>query len=211
MRFFALATMLALGAILGLSPAKAFPPPKPKVTNVNIDVTFTFHSEIGKVRTVTPPDNFDEKGNVKKYTSAELKALKGDTPAEKRLVGYKAEYSDVQVGDTVQVTISMLKNPPKPKKDKADKKEDADTEKPAKEDKPKAKTEKWVTFQQVAGKVTKITAGNTDSEPKMTVQVSTRVLGGNGGTQKTSQTFDAEKYKGTLIVIGKRAPAKPDK
>ena len=50
-----------------------------------------------------------------------------DTPAEKKLVGYKADFSDVKVGDTVQVSISMLKGGAA-KKDKVDKKADADAE-----------------------------------------------------------------------------------
>jgi hypothetical protein len=207
MRLFALATMLALGAVIGLSPANAQRGARPpKVTNVNIAVTFAFHSEIGKVRTIAPPDNFDEKGKPKKYTKAELDALRGDTPAEKKLKGYKAEFSDLQVGDTVEVAISMLKGGTKPAK--KENKEEADTDKPAKDSKPAAKTGKWIVTQQLLGKVTKINNGKTDAEPKVTIQITTRVLGGSGGTQKTSQNFDPEKYKATLILIGQRPPAK---
>jgi hypothetical protein len=214
MRLFAFATMLALGAIIGLPHASAqrrLPPPK--VTNVNINVTFTFNSEVGKVRTASPPESYDEKGNLKKPTKAELQKFKGDTPEEKKLVGYKAEFSDVQVGDTVSVTISMLKGgPTKPaKKDKADKKGEADLDKPAKEEKPKAKTGKWIVTKQLLGKVTKITPATSDAEAKMTIQITSRVLGGGGGNVRSDQTFEAEKYTATLIVIGQRAPGKTDK
>jgi hypothetical protein len=206
MRLLAAATVLGLGAIIGLSPARAYQrgprPPAPKVTNVNITYNFTFHSEIGKVRTVTPPESYDEKGNIKKHTKVELLQLKGDTPEEKKLTGYKAEFADVKVGDTVQVSISMLKGATKlAKKDK----EETDTEKP------KAKPGKWIVAQTLLGKVTKIDSGKTDSEPKMTIQVSTKVLGGGGGNVKTTQNFDAEKYKATLVVIGQRAPSAPGK
>jgi hypothetical protein len=214
MRFFVLTTMLVLGAIIGLSPVKAFPPLRPppprQGTKVDIAITFTFNSEVGKVRMLTPPDNFDEKGNVKKYTKAELRKLKGDTPAEKKLAGYKAEFSDVKVDDVVEVSISLLKGgTTKPtKKDKASKKEDTDTDKPAKESKP-AKTGKWVVTNKLLGKVTKIPAAKTttDGDPKMTIQVTTVVPAG-AALPKTTQTFDEEKYAATLIVIGRRAPQK---
>ena len=228
MRLTALAAILALGMLIGLSEDKAtaYPPGLPRggsgvrVANVTTNVTFTFNSEVGKVRTADPPANFDEKGNVKKYTKAELLKLKGDDPKEKKLTGYKADFSEIKMGDYVQVTISMLKGgPTKPAKKDADKKNaDADADKPAKDDKvagKSAKTGKWVVTNQLAGKVTKVDTANTDSDAKMTIQVTTQVLqgktGGGGGYQKQTQTFDEEKYAATLIVIAKRSAEKPAK
>ena len=102
MRLSVLAVLLAFGALIGLSaekPAVAAPrAPTVKVANVSTDYTFTYNSQSGKVRTFDLPPNYDEKGNPKKYTKAELQKLKGDDPAEKKLPGYKADFSDLRNG-----------------------------------------------------------------------------------------------------------------
>jgi len=74
------------------------------------------------VRTANPPQAFDEKGNPKKYTSEELKKLKGKYP---NMAGYEADISAVQVGSTVKVTQAFAKKPAAaaPKKDAPTEKE----------------------------------------------------------------------------------------
>jgi len=64
-----------------------------------------------KVRTARPPDQFDDKGRVKKLTVKELKELRGDDP---RLPGYTAEFSDLRQGQVVAVTLVRKKNAPPP-------------------------------------------------------------------------------------------------
>jgi hypothetical protein len=199
MRVFTLVALLSLGSGVVLPTATAYPPGRPiPVTDVTIPVTFTFNGEVGKVRTQVLPPKFNDKGKPAKYTKAELQALKGDTKAEKRLPGYTAEYSDLKVGDTVQVTISMLKGGTKPKKAGKEKEGDADpAAKPA-------KAGKWVVTQQLVGKVAKVSGGNTDADATMTIHVKNRVLGKAAGNAQ-NQTFDPEKYAATQIVIVARA------
>ncbi len=62
-----------------------------------------------KVRWGYPPPDYDEKGNLKKYTKEELKALKGD----EGLPGYKGEYDALRQGQMVAVYLvnrTALKN-----------------------------------------------------------------------------------------------------
>ncbi len=68
------------------------------------------------VRQAELPAQYDDKGNLKKYTAAELKELKGKNPD---LPGYTAEFDNLTVGQTVRVTLA------KPKADK-DKPKDKD-------------------------------------------------------------------------------------
>jgi hypothetical protein len=64
------------------------------------------------VRRASPPQEFDEKGRVKKLTKADLKELKGPDP---KAFGYKAEFSDVSTEQVLQVTLVKKKGaPPKP-------------------------------------------------------------------------------------------------
>jgi hypothetical protein len=58
-----------------------------------------------KVRTQDPPVQYDEKGNVKKYTSKELQDLKGDS----KLPGYTSDWDSLKVGQTVKVTLTRPK------------------------------------------------------------------------------------------------------
>lgn len=71
-----------------------------------IDYLVTFNTEKGKVRMSEEPLQFDEKGNRKKYTAEELKEFKGDTPEEQKMVGFKADFADLRVGDNAKVTLS---------------------------------------------------------------------------------------------------------
>jgi hypothetical protein len=79
------------------------------------------------VRRLNPPFEYDDKGNVKKYTKEELDKMKGK---DKNLVGYEAKTEDLQAGQIVRVYL--VKPKAKPKDDpKADKNEDKDKEKKA--------------------------------------------------------------------------------
>jgi hypothetical protein len=74
------------------------------------------------VRYLEMPQEYDEKGNLKKYTAAELKELKGKNPD---LPGYEADFDKLTPGQTVKVTLAK----PKPAKDK-EKDAAADDKKP---------------------------------------------------------------------------------
>jgi hypothetical protein len=63
-----------------------------------------------KVRMMSPPPQFDDKGRVKKYTGKELKELKGND----KLPGYPGEFSDLKQDQIVQVTLVSKKAPPRP-------------------------------------------------------------------------------------------------
>jgi hypothetical protein len=58
------------------------------------------------VRRLQPPFEFDDKGKVKKYTSAELAALKGK---DRSLPGYAARSEDLQPGQIVKVYLVRKK------------------------------------------------------------------------------------------------------
>jgi len=68
---------------------------------------------------LNPPFEYDDKGNVKKYTKEELDKLKGK---DKNLVGYEAKAEDLQAGQIVRVYLAKPKAKPKddPKADKND-------------------------------------------------------------------------------------------
>jgi hypothetical protein len=65
-----------------------------------------------KVRLLHPPVAFDDKGKIKKYTAKELKELKGNDP---KLPGYNGEFSDLQTGQIVKLTLVRKKGDPAPK------------------------------------------------------------------------------------------------
>src|SRR5207248_7522542 len=62
--------------------------PRPQVVRKTHDVEITAAPNI-KVRIKNPPARFDQKGQLLKYSDDELKELKGDSPEEKKLPGYK--------------------------------------------------------------------------------------------------------------------------
>jgi hypothetical protein len=66
------------------------------------------------VRRLNPPFEYDDKGNVKKYTKEELDKLKGK---DKNLVGYEAKVEDLQAGQIVRVYFAKPKAKPKEDKD----------------------------------------------------------------------------------------------
>ncbi len=179
-----------------------------RVANANINITFTFNSDAGKVRSLSPPEEFDDKGNLKKHTKEELLKLKGDDPAEKKMVGYKSDISEVQVGDVIQVSLSVFRTTGAAPKKKAKKDKDAEDDKDVKDDLGGEKKGKWVVAARLAGKVTRVDAANTDGGAKLTIQVTTQVLQGPGAPAvQNNQTVDPEKGQATLIIIGKRASA----
>lgn len=63
------------------------------------------------VRSENPPEQFDDKGKLKKYTKKELDELRGDN---KKLPGYKAEFSDLQTDFIVKIQLVKKKDAPKP-------------------------------------------------------------------------------------------------
>ncbi len=88
-----------------------------------------------KVRTLQPPIDYDDKGNVKKYTAKELKELKGTG----NLPGYTAEFDSLRNSQIVKVYLKKgavapnkkaMKKGKKKKKDDEDDDEDLDVEKP---------------------------------------------------------------------------------
>jgi len=60
-------------------------------------------SEDVKVRWLSPPPGFDEKGNIKKYTAKELAALKTD-----KLEGYPADFSNLKAGQVTKLVVKKL-------------------------------------------------------------------------------------------------------
>jgi hypothetical protein len=155
------------------------------------DYTVTL-TDAAHVRSSAPPLAFDDKGNPKKYSPTELQALKGDDPAEKKLVGYRAAFSDLKPGD--QVTVSLGKHAPGKGKDQG-----KDT---------------WIASQRLAGKVMKVGGSKT-----LTVRVSRTVTqninnnqngnnGNNGnntnnnrGNKPTAVTVNPAQEQATLIVV----------
>jgi hypothetical protein len=66
----------------------------------NVDVKLRAVEDI-KIRWKDPPPDYDDKGNLKKYTKEELKALRGN----EGLPGYKGEYDALRQGQTVAVYL----------------------------------------------------------------------------------------------------------
>jgi hypothetical protein len=167
--------------------------------------TVTFNTDTGKVRTVAPPEEFDDKGEIKKLTAADLKRLKGDDPAEKKMPGYKADFSELQVNDVVQVALAAWK-PNTPKKGDKGKDKEPATEDPAKE-KMDGKDGKWVTVTTLTGTVTRIDQPNTEnSSPKITVKAQGQVRQPNNtpAPKESNTTIEPDKAQATIILIAQR-------
>jgi hypothetical protein len=97
---------------------KGLTPPNYKVVSNKRDVELQHVEEDRvKVRTLFLPEQFDDKGNIKKYTAAEKLALKGK---DKTLPGYESSLEKLEVGQTVKVKLVAVK---KKKSAKADDKE----------------------------------------------------------------------------------------
>jgi FtsZ-interacting cell division protein ZipA len=74
-----------------------------------------------KVRVPRPPAAFDDKGNPKKYSSKELRELKGPG----NLPGFIGEFSDLRPNQVVQVTVAKKKEAAKPYRPKGKDKDDS--------------------------------------------------------------------------------------
>lgn len=71
-------------------------------------------SDTVTVRLANPPVEYDDKGNIKTYTSKELKELKGSDKSW----GYPAEFDAVKNGQVVKVILGTVKVAPADPKDK---------------------------------------------------------------------------------------------
>jgi hypothetical protein len=112
-----------------------------QVVNATQKVDFQAEENV-KVRVMELPEQFDDKGNIRKYTREELAELKGK---DKRLPGYESSIDSLRVGQVVSVRLGVHKKPkPKPSlstgtaKD-SDKDKDADKDKPKEKEKDKPK------------------------------------------------------------------------
>ena len=78
-----------------------------------------------KVRLAQPPEAFDDKGNIKKYTAKELKELKGPD----NLPGYTGTLDDVKTNQLVLVSLaaSRARAARSPREKDGDKMLDKDT------------------------------------------------------------------------------------
>jgi hypothetical protein len=88
--------------------------------------------ELMKVRYMNPPKVYDDKGEPRKYTSAELKELKG---ASTNLPGYEGSLETLEKGQTVQVTLRQHKKPKPTSTANKDSDKDMDKEKEKEKDK----------------------------------------------------------------------------
>jgi hypothetical protein len=80
--------------------------------------------EEAKIRTLVLPENYDEKGNIKKYTKQELDELKGK---DKNLPGYESEMEKLETGMKVKVVLApRKKSKPADKPAAAEKADDKD-------------------------------------------------------------------------------------
>jgi hypothetical protein len=107
-----------------------------KIKEVKKDIDLRAVEEM-KVRTIQPPIEYDDKGNLKKYTAKELKDLRG----KGNLPGYTADFDSLREGQIVQVYLAKPKTPAKnagnkdkqgkkDKKNKDDDDEDLDQPRP---------------------------------------------------------------------------------
>jgi len=70
--------------------------------------------EATKIRTKAPLEAFDEKGSIKKYTTEELKTLKGTNP---NLPGYEVKLDEITPGTVVEITLGKSAGNKDEKKD----------------------------------------------------------------------------------------------
>jgi len=97
-----------------------------RIDTTKQDVDFQAMDDV-KVRNVNLPEQFDEKGNPKKYTEKEKAELKG---SDKTLPGYESSLDKLEAGQKVKVTLVMVKKKSTDDKDKdQDKDKDKDAEK----------------------------------------------------------------------------------
>lgn len=83
--------------------------PSIQTQQVNVEVQPTEDME---VRTMQPPQAFDEKGNPKRYNAKELRELRGKS----RLPGFTADLSALKSGQTVLVYLARPAKMPAPRR-----------------------------------------------------------------------------------------------
>lgn len=124
---------------LHLTQAQLTPAQSPYMVKTDTKDVMFHAAEDMKVRFASPPQAFDDKGNVKKYTADELKELKG-TGDDAKLPGYTGSVEKLTAGMPVKVTLIKYKPKKEDKKD-ADKK-DADKKDADKKDADKKDADK---------------------------------------------------------------------
>jgi hypothetical protein len=77
----------------------------PQVVPVAREVKFQVDANV-KVRIKDLPEQFDDKGNIKKHTAAELSVLKGK---DKNLIGYESSVEALQPGQIVMLSLRSHK------------------------------------------------------------------------------------------------------
>ena len=108
----------------GVTPPKAGKndPGNPfRVTTTGKDYEFDLSDKL-VVRWKEPPFQYDDKGEVKTYTKAELAEMRGKDP---KIPGYKAKIEDLLAGQTVKIFLNPPPKKTKPKDDKVAKADDA--------------------------------------------------------------------------------------
>jgi hypothetical protein len=79
---------------------------------VQVSRNFDFQlEERAKVRLLELPPAFDDKGNLKKYTQAERRELKGKNTS---LPGYESSVENLKTGQVVQITLGVHSKPATP-------------------------------------------------------------------------------------------------
>lgn len=165
---------------------------RPVVKTIEIDINT---ADDVKVRTMHPPSGeFDEKGNVKKPSNAELSKMKGDTPEERRLPGYKTELSSLKNGDIVKICIGKAKEAPKSLTGKSD-------------DKPAKVT--YTHMGDLVGTVSKVAGSHVTIKVQSTSLQQGRNYNQNNNKGNT-QTLD-EKLVATMIIVEQSAPENNNK
>ncbi len=91
---------------------QAFAQRRPQIVSKNYDVDVSGADDL-KVRIKNPPTRFDQKGQPLRYSAEELKELRGDTPEERQLPGFKSDFADLKTGDIVSVSLFRLQPDPK--------------------------------------------------------------------------------------------------
>jgi len=103
----------------GIRMAAALPTLRAVPTKQRVEFQAT---ELVKVRTMLLPEQFDDKGNPKKYTKEEKEALKGK---DKKLPGYEASLEKLEAGQKLRVVLVSVKKPNDKTKDPGNNKDKA--------------------------------------------------------------------------------------
>lgn len=100
-------------------------PPGYQVKNIRRDIEFQVSEKV-KIRSLLNPEEFDEKGNIKKLSSRDIAKLRGK---DSHLPGFESSLDKLEAGQTVRVLLRPTPNKltPKPQGDK-DLSENGETE-----------------------------------------------------------------------------------